>query len=85
MELYITDYEAAPLTLIQFYVMETLAELYPSHKALADAPVKRLSMFDKVTGSKKVRPTFFKNYNLLPLWNRDISSFKATKEKYHLY
>lgn len=87
-ELYITDYEAAPLTLIQFYVMETLAELYPSHKALADAPVKRLSMFDKVTGSKKVRLTFFKNYkvsDLLPLWNRDITSFKATKEKYHLY
>lgn len=87
-ELYITDYDAAPLTLIQFYVMEALAELYPAHKALADAPVKRLSMFDKVTGSKKVRPVFFKNYKvaeLLPLWNRDLESFKASKEKYHLY
>lgn len=87
-ELYVTDYDAAPLTLVQFYVMEALAQLYPDHKALADTPVKRLSMFDKVTGSKKVRPTFFKNYkvaDLLPLWNRDLDSFKATKEKYHLY
>ena len=87
-ELYVTDYDAAPLTLVQFYVMEALADLYPAHKALADAPVKRLSMFDKVTGSKKVRPAFFKNYkvaDLLPLWNRDLDSFKATKAKYHLY
>lgn len=87
-ELYVTDYDAAPLTLVQFYVMEALAQLYPAHKALTHAPVKRLSMFDKVTGSKKVRPTFFKNYkvaDLLPLWNRDLDSFKATKEKYHLY
>ena len=87
-ELYVTDYDAAPLTLVQFYVMEALADLYPAHKALAETPVKRLSMFDKVTGSKKVRPAFFKNYkvaDLLPLWNRDLSSFKATKAKYHLY
>lgn len=87
-ELYVTDYDAAPLTLIQFYVMEALSELYPTHKALDMAPVKRLAMFDKVTGSKKVRPTFFKNYkvaDLVPLWNRDIEAFKTTKAKYHLY
>lgn len=87
-EVYITDYEAAPLTLIQFYVMEVLAKLYPDHKALALAPVKRLDMFDKVTGSKQVRQIFFKNYkvsDLLPLWNRDISAFRAAKTKYHLY
>lgn len=87
-ELYVTDYDTAPLTLVQFYVMEALADLYPAHKALAETPVKRLSMFDKVTGSKKVRPAFFKNYkvaDLLPLWNRDLDSFKATKAKYHLY
>lgn len=86
-ELYVTDYDAAQLTLVQFYVMEAIAELFPTHKASGTTP-KRLEMFDKVTGSKKVRPTFFKNYkvaDLLPLWNRDIDSFKETKAKYHLY
>lgn len=87
-ELYVTDYDAAPLTLIQFYVMEALADMYPAHKALAVAPVKRLTMFDKVTGSKKLRPLFLKNHkvaDILPLWNRDLDRFRATKEKYHLY
>lgn len=87
-EVYITDYEAATLTLIQFYVMEALAELYPTHKAFTEAPVKRLSMFDKVTGSKKVKPVFAKNYkvaDLLPLWTRDLDNFNTIKQKYHLY
>jgi uncharacterized protein YbbC (DUF1343 family) len=87
-ELYISDFEAAPLTLVQFYVMEALAELYPDHKALDIAPAARLAMFDKVVGSKAVRPTFFKNYkvaDLLPLWNRDLDSFRKTKQKYHIY
>lgn len=87
-ELYVTDYDAAPLTLIQFYVMEAVADMYPAHKALAVSPVKRLSMFDKVTGSKKLRPLFLKNHkvaDILPLWNRDLDRFRATKEKYHLY
>lgn len=87
-ELYINDFDAAQLTLIQFYVMEVLAELYPDHKALAIAPAKRLAMFDKVTGSKKVSQQFFESYktaDILPLWNRDISAFKTKKAAYHLY
>lgn len=87
-EMYITDFDAAPLTLVNFYVMETLAELYPANKAFAVAPVKRLDMFDKVVGSKKLRPAFSKNYkvaDILPMWNRDVESFRALKSKYHLY
>jgi uncharacterized protein YbbC (DUF1343 family) len=52
------------------------------------APADRLAMFDKVVGSKAVRPTFFKNYkvaDLLPLWNRDLDSYRQTKQKYHIY
>lgn len=87
-ETYITDFEAAPLTLVQFYVMQELSAMYPSHKALANATTARLSMFDKVVGSKKLRPAFRANYrvdDILPLWNRDLESFKARKAKYHLY
>lgn len=87
-EMYITDFDAAPLTLVNFYVMETLAGMYPAHKAFAVAPAARLNMFDKVVGSKKLRPAFAKNYrvaDILPMWNRDTETFRTTKEKYHLY
>ena len=87
-ELYITDFEKAPLTLVQFYVMEALAGMYPSHTAFAAAPAARQKMFDKVTGSLRVRSLFSRRYStadLLPLWNRDAESFSREKAKYHLY
>lgn len=87
-ELYITDFEKAPLTLVQFYVMEALADMYPAHKAFAAAPAARQKMFDKVTGSPQVRQLFSRCYrtaDLLPLWNRDAASFSKNKAKYHLY
>lgn len=87
-ELYITDFEKAPLTLVQFYVMEALAGMYPSHKSFAAAPAARQKMFDKVTGSPRVRSLFSRRYStadLLPLWNRDAESFSREKAKYHLY
>lgn len=87
-ELYITDFEKAPLTLVQFYVMEALADMYPSHTAFAAAPAARQKMFDKVTGSPRVRSLFSRRYStadLLPLWNRDAESFSREKAKYHLY
>jgi uncharacterized protein YbbC (DUF1343 family) len=87
-ELYITDYDQAPLTLIQFYVMETVAKMYPSHKAFSNAAASRLAMFDKVTGSKQVRQLFSSNYkvdDILTLWNRDVESFRNIKSKYHIY
>lgn len=87
-ELYVTDFEQAPLTLVQFYVMEALADMYPAHKAFAAAPAARQKMFDKVTGSPQVRQLFSRCYrtaDLLPLWNRDAESFSREKAKYHLY
>lgn len=87
-EVYITDFDAAPLTLIQFYVMQTLTEMYPAKQAFAMAPAARLNMFDKVTGSRQVRTLFGRRYrveDILPLWNRDLETFRAAKSKYHLY
>lgn len=87
-ELYVTNFEQAPLTLVQFYVTEALADMYPAHKAFAAAPAARQKMFDKVTGSPQVRQLFSRCYrtaDLLPLWNRDAASFSKDKAKYHLY
>lgn len=87
-EVYITDFNRAPVTLIQFYVMQELASLYPAHKVSAGASPKRFDMFDKVVGTRKLRPLFFKRHkveDILPLWNRDREEFSRNKKKYELY
>lgn len=87
-EIYVTDEEAAPLSLIQFYIMQELAAMYPAQKAFDKATASRLNMFDKVCGSTKVRQLFGKNYkvaDLAPFWNKDVESFTTRCEPYRLY
>lgn len=87
-EVFVTNVEAAQLTLVQFYVMQEIAVLYPNHKASVGALPKRFDMFDKVVGTRNLRPLFFKRHkveDILSIWNRDVESFKALKKKYELY
>ena len=87
-EFYVTDKDAAPLSLTQFYVMEELAEMYPEHKAFDVAPEDRQRMFDKVTGSKEIRRRFGRNYKVADIedyWNKDVESFRNRSARYHLY
>lgn len=87
-EVYVTDKEVAPLSLTQFYVMQEIADMYPDHKPFETCDQKRLSMFDKVTGSKEIRRRFGKNYkvaDMIDYWNKDNDSFKAKSSKYYLY
>lgn len=84
-EVYITDFEAAPLTLIQFYIMQEMADLWPAHKPAATPD--RLQMFDKVT-SRRLRDAFFKNFkvdDIMPIWNAGVTDFINKSKKYHLY
>lgn len=87
-EAFVTDFDAACLTMVQFYVMQEIAALWPDHKASVAASAKRFDMFDKVVGSKKVRSEFFRRHkvaDILSHWNKDVDSFKAAKAAYHLY
>lgn len=87
-EAYVTDKEAAPLTLVQFYVMEALAELYPDRKLFDMAERSRLDMFDKVCGSKEIRRRFTKDYKVADMegyWNKDVEKFRTSSQKYYLY
>ena len=87
-QIYIRDEAVAPLTLIQFYVMEQLTKLYPSHKPFAGATASRLNMFDKVCGSDQVRKLFTKAYSVADMkafWEKDAEKFKTATEKYYLY
>lgn len=87
-EVYVTDLWVADLTLIQFYAMQELAEMYPAHKAFASATQSRLNMVDKVLGSSKIREQFSRRYkvaDMLDYWNKDVETFSRKKAKYHLY
>ena len=45
-------------------------------------------MFDKVYGTDKVRLEFTKTFQvtaILPLWNKDIVSFREKAKKYYRY
>ena len=87
--MYVTDVEKAPLTLIQFYIMEQLAKDYPTRGRLFDnTTAARKNMFDKVVGSKNIRRLFTKRYKVADMegyWNKDNDSFRERSSKYYLY
>lgn len=87
-QIYFTDYSAARLTEIQFYVMQVVARLYPSQKPLDSADASKYSMFDKVLGSNRIREAFRKTYrfdDIKDFWRKDEAGFKTRSAKYYLY
>lgn len=87
-EVYVMDPEAAPLTLINFYLLQELEAMYPGKRLLDAEKAPRLQMMDKVIGDRRVREQFSRRYkvvDILPIWNKDVADFTATKQKYHLY
>ena len=85
-QFYFTDYEAAELTMLQFYVMQAVGQLYGRNPF--EGAADRLQMFDKVTGSDYVRKNFGKSLqvsDILDYWHADLADFRALASKYHLY
>lgn len=87
-QVHITDYKKAKLSEIQFYVMQEIALLYPDKAVFEHANKDRFDMFDKVSGSDKIRVLFAQNNkaaDVLAYWNKDAATFKAFSKKYYLY
>lgn len=88
-QIYLTDPATeALLTLVPFYVMQELAAMYPAQKPLA-AAASRISMFDKVLGTDRMRRLFTAaGYKVTPemkaLW-RPSEAFLAKRSGYLLY
>ena len=81
-----TDYEAASLTMTQFYVMQAVRELYPEKNPFESG--NRNQMFDKVCGTDKVRQLFsasFRIEDLVAFWTKDVEDFRKISKKYYLY
>lgn len=85
-QFFYTDYEAAPITLVQFYVMQAVGELYPDRNPFTAGGRNR--MFDQVCGTDYVRINFGKRMkvaDILDYWTKDADAFKALSQKYYLY
>lgn len=86
-QFFYTEYEKANISLTQFYVMQAVGVLYPSHNPFTPNG-SRNSMIDKVCGTDYVRLTFSKNMNVSDIkayWEKDIDSFKVLSQKYYIY
>jgi len=80
-----TDYEACPVSLVQFYVLQAVNELYPEKNPY---PLKNTSMLDKVCGTDYVRSAFgrqLKVADIVDYWNKDVEAFKRLSQLYYLY
>lgn len=80
-----TDYGAADLTLIQFYVMQALHELYPQVNPFSSG---NFAMFDKVCGTDYVRLRFSETFRVEAIkdyWTADVAGFRKLAERYYIY
>lgn len=81
-----TDYDAAVITLTQFYVIQAVVELYPDKRPFE--LISSSSVFDKVCGTECVKKAYSLRYrveDLLPIWQKDVENFRSISEKYQLY
>lgn len=82
---FFTDYEAAPLTLINFYVMQAIHKLWPGHNPY-EGKVNRTH--DIVCGTDYIRKTFGRNFlvsDIARYWMKDAEAFRERSKKYYLY
>ncbi|MBP5398417.1 MAG: DUF1343 domain-containing protein [Bacteroidales bacterium] len=85
-QFFFTDFQAARVTLTQFYVMQALAELYPDRKAFT--PARRVGLFDKCCGTDQVRERFGQRHrveDIEALWMGDVEAFRKASSRYWLY
>jgi len=87
-EVYVTDYEEAELSLVQFWVLQECHKLWPDHNVFELCEKSRLNMFDKVCGTDQIRLEFCKTFrveSISSLWSKDVNAFRMRAKRYFLY
>ena len=87
-QVHITDYARAPLSPLQFLVMQEVARLWPERAVFDHADKSRFEMFDKVCGSRRIRERFAQTNrweDIRPYWEKDVEDFRRLSRKYLLY
>ena len=87
-QVHLIDVKSAPLSMIQFYVLQESYKLWPDKNVFEMCDPSRHSMFDKVCGTDQIRLRFSKTFEVAAikdLWERDIPTFRNSVKKYFLY
>lgn len=87
-QIHLTDPSAAPLSLLQFYIMQEAHRLWPDKNLFEICNPSRHSMFDKVCGTDEIRKEFTKSFrvsDISALWNDDIPAWRKQAGRYLLY
>lgn len=87
-QIHLTDVKKAPLSLIQFYILQEAYKLWPGKDIFSMCDTARFDMFDKVCGTDQVRINFTRERtvkSISGLWTDDIAAFRKKVEKYFLY
>ena len=87
-QVHITGYDRANLSLVQFCVMQECHKLWPEKNVFEMCEPSRLDMFDKVCGSDQIRKTFTQNFrvdDIYGLWMDNVDHFRTKAKKYWLY
>jgi len=86
-QVHLTSLEEAPLSIIQFYVVQEMHRLHPAINIFEQVP-DRHDMFDKVCGTDQIRKTFEKRFmveDILDLWSKEIPGFLEKALPYFIY
>lgn len=89
-QVHITDFNSAQLTLIGLEVMEEIITAHPDRNPFTAATKSRIDMYDKVLGSSLLRKRFIDaGYRVTPeierWWRGQANKFSDTRAKYLIY
>ncbi len=87
-QIHLTDARRAPLSLIQFYILQEAHKLWPDKDIFSMCDKSRFDMFDKVCGTDLVRINFTEHWtvsSIAGLWTEEIPAYRKKAEKYFLY
>ena len=86
-QVHITDYRKVNLMSLQYLFLEVHHEMYPDKNPFEMAE-DRHRMFDRVSGTSKVREMFterMKYEDVKEFLNKDVESFRELSQRYYLY
>lgn len=87
-QIHLVDYEVAPLSDIQFLVVQEMYRLYPDHQIFRDGDQGRINMFNKVCGTDYIFNNYGRNYcweDVREYWYKDVEAYREASKPYYLY
>jgi uncharacterized protein YbbC (DUF1343 family) len=87
-QIHLTDIRKAPLTLVQFYVLQEAKKIHPEKNVFEMCHPAHRDMFDRVIGTDKVRKAFEKRFlveDMIDLWESETRAFEDKAQTWFLY